>query len=345
MKEKIFLAATNIGHSKFMHLLEVFIGAKNDYEIVDWKKQRVYPYGVSILERLDKNTNVSNFGIFFIHPDDFVKCNQKEAFYFNSTNIIFELGYFFGKFSSYNSLILFPNTLDYKKALPEYLIGLNPLIYDVEKINDVNYCNKLFAEISENIKVRKKEYADKKTFHIYDNRTKCYEKGIKMIQNANHTIYSIISFKDELAKEGKLEKRMKKAIIDKAKERGVKIYRYMNLGNNAIKKQAITLIKETSENIIVMDTYCKFVEAIITGDEVLIVLPAFKDKNKALVQVEFGIYIKNIKVAKELKEWCNKLVPEPKQREINSIKDLGNYMINSKRNEGNRKTKCEACDV
>ena len=120
----------------------------------------------------------------------------------------------------------------------------------------------------------------------------------------------------------------------------------MNLANNDIYKQANEILKTYSTYIEIKDTYCNYIETVITDDKVLIVLPNPTSKT---ISVEAGILIHSQKVADEFAYWFTELLPEPNDIKIDTTKKLDDYrnfvwQETSQRNEING-SRCNACFI
>src|ERR1700682_5747368 len=98
--------------------------------------------------------------------------------------------------------------------------------------------------------------------------------------------------------------------------------RYLNLGNKYIYKQGEEILKSYSNYVEVRDTYCHFIEVVITDDRVLLVLP---DTEHMSAKVETGVLVHSQAAADEFAEWFVKILPEPNKLRIDSVKRLAAY--------------------
>jgi hypothetical protein len=104
------------------------------------------------------------------------------------------------------------------------------------------------------------------------------------------------------------------AFCEKAKQRGVKVYRWMNFGERSIFAQAKDLVSllekyKLGNEVFIKDTYCEFIECIVADEYVVIVLPNERARGNRDVEVGVGFMIRQREIANYFFDWFEKRLP------------------------------------
>jgi hypothetical protein len=207
---------------------------------------------------------------------------------------------------------------------------------------------------------------------IISNREQCYLVAKQMIERAevDEDVFTIMAFEGEITSMEDENKSLLSTIknrIERTKEAYAQKYnkdnfeelsfeekekcrelcfthnrRLINLHDNELAKQAYDVVENYSGYIKIRDTYCRYVELVLAGDEVLILYPKFREKKPI---TSYGLYLKNGEFAEKMQNWFLDFAKCPTDLEIDTKKQLDSY-----RNEiewpskyRNSKKACTAC--
>lgn len=144
-------------------------------------------------------------------------------------------------------------------------------------------------------------------------RQGAYEEGKRMIRDSKHVLFSILSFHEEAL--GPEQAQMQQIIEERVRRGGVVVRRWIDLTNNKFAEQARSLLKLISTiksaDFVIRHTDCRFIEAIIADDEVLLVIPNYSGATDPIKddQVGLGLWLKSDLAATKFRDWFNALVP------------------------------------
>ena len=327
-------------------------------------------------DNLIKAVSKFEFAVFFVTPD--WKLESKNPDYAATPNVWFEAGMFMSRYGKENVLLIEEKSDERgnKIQLITDLKGLQPEIYTLENTtksflaptNTIKPWEQLDDLYKENIlsslaKVKKKIEINivDDTERVFDtitnipNRRQCYEQGERIIQGALEYLYSIVSYEDEYKQDSKypnglfpyIENKLKELQLDASFTPEISkefFKRWMNLGNDKIASQAEHILEKYKDYITIKDTFCNFIEVLISEQEVLILLPK-PNNNKAVIGK--GVLIKSKGIAREFLAWFEKLIPEPNNFIIDSKDQLYLYRqhtwnLQNRRMEG-ANYRCNAC--
>ena len=326
-------------------------------------------------DNLLKAVSKFEFAAFFISPD--WKLAGDKPGYAATPNVWFEAGMFMSRFGKENVLLIEEKLDEYSETIQLItdLKGLQPEIFTLEsniksklgpekkikpwhKLDDdskksiLRSLEKVKKKIEENIFDNDDRVFD--TITSIKKREDCYKHGERIIQNATKHLYSIVSYEkeyeDDLYPNGLfpfIENRLEELKTDSAftQKKSKKMFkRWMNLANDKIAEQARYILEKHSEYIEIRDTFCNFIEVLISEQEVLIVLPK-PEANKAIIGK--GVLIKSKEIAREFLHWFETLIPEPNSFKIDTVGKLKTYRetqweLQNRRMEGDH-YRCNAC--
>lgn len=286
-----------------------------------------------ILEKCD-------FSLFIISKDDFL-IKRKETKKTVRDNVWFEAGMFMGK-RGRNRTFFFLNSNDFNEIhFPTDINGLtlpgvkwdadiadlyfkkSPLFEkhkvtkDAVELKIKNEINRLIKKLIERIKDEiKKSYVSEEAIIIYD-RKRCFEQGVKLVENAQERLYTTISFSKSLSPTPSTdEKEMQDKLEECIKKKEASFIRFMKSSLPNIKKQwdiLENLVKKVNPNptdVYLRDINFDYLELIVSDNNVLMVFPDFRDDDKNLQEkVAFGFLIKESKeLADVLSAWLIKKI-------------------------------------
>jgi hypothetical protein len=315
------------------------------------------------------------FAVFFLTKDWKLE-KSDEPSYASTPNIWFEAGMFMSKYGKENVLMIEEKSDERNNTIQLItdLKGLQPEIITLEEsINSLllptgsipNWVN-LEAAKRKSILTSLDKVKKKIVKNIFDdnerifdritsigNRKQCYKHGERIIQNATNHLYSIVSYENEYDNDYPnglfpyIENRLEELKTDSSftPSKSKKMFkRWMNLANDKIAEQAKHILETHSEYIEIRDTFCNFIEVLISEQEVLLVLPK-PENNEAVIGK--GVLIKSNEIAREFRHWFNTLIPEPNSFKIDTVDKLNFYretqwVLENKRMEGDH-YRCNAC--
>ena len=221
----------------------------------------------------------------------------------------------------------------------------------------INYSFKILSKKLENHLSRFKAAPLYYTVQAFKTREECYEIGEKIIAEAEGRLFTTLAYEGELkhrlrghypkglwtAIKKKIDTLKASNSIQPGESKNI-FKRYLNLANQYIYAQAEEILTGYSDYIEIRDTYCHFIEVVITDDKVLLVLP---DSDYMEAKVDTGVLIHSQEVAEEFKDWFLKLVPEPNHLKIDSVKNLKKYkdFLWDKTFMRNPAMRCPACTI
>lgn len=305
-------------------------------------------------------------GIFFITNDDQIVIRKVRG-HTARTNVWFEIGMFAARHGRENTIVLVEEGDLADNKIPSDYYGVNLATFKIpsgikdavknawgkkgalQKTKSAELRTALKRCFDTQIKPVLRQLVQNPTefTDTIPDRPRCYEKAQEMINDAKEWIFTIVSYEQELDKpahrEGLLPALKRK--IDKVRESGssalndFKVKRWMNLGAENIQRQAKQILNSRyAKYVEVRDTYCHFIEAVVTEDKVLLPLP--KASHTWIGQ---GIYIESVQVANLFAEWFEKTLPEPNQILLTK-ENFDNYVRQASiRNAGHRSSRCYAC--
>ncbi|MEQ1829948.1 MAG: TIR domain-containing protein [Pirellula sp.] len=367
--KNIFIGSSSESLSLATILAEILVA--DGWAATPWNEHfDVYSAGRSNIDTLKLAVESNRIGIFFLTPDDKIEIRGRNPQQTVRTNVWFEIGMFVASYDSRNVLILADQRDLTNLANPTDYAGISFVTYDLNdslktvvrdayEARETNPSFTLEAEPQKGIKsvledaYKKKfkrrldEVAEDPTVSVkyLSDRKSCYDWGAELIQGAKQRLYSVISYEQELddGSPGLLPKIVERIQADKiAGLKSPRLRRWMNLGDKEIADQARQILKEYPE-IEVRDTYCKFIEAVVTDNKTLLVLPR-PDKMTALVGS--GILIESKPIADQFAMWFETRLPEQLDVKL-SAQNLENYLNMEVRNTGPRmgNRNCFACST
>lgn len=346
-KFQVFIGSS----TEALPVLDLIVSKLNEYSKVDmdglilepepwnnyFKEEAVM--SATFLDTFPDVLDKCEFSIFILSPDDTL-IKRDEVKKFTRDNVWFEAGMFMGRRGK-DQTFFFLNTSDYGRFhFPSDIAGYNiqgaswdtsiaQLFFQKSKLfakhDDVKakVSEKITNGIDDYVKLifkKVKSVLDEKTQKeeviVITDRSKCFEIGINLVQNAENRLYSTIGFSKSLLTPTKMEKEMQKALEEKILERKVDFKRYLKTDIKGIKKQFDYLegvinksIKNVSDPFLI-DSQFDYLELIISDDNVLMVFPDFRPPSKTLQErVAFGFWIKeNTELANVLSSWLMKKV-------------------------------------
>lgn len=371
MAKKFFIG----GSDQFYLLADVLrtmFENHSDVEAITWKEyfgSKPMSDGGQII--LDAVTEF-DYAVFFLTPD--LKLENTNREYAATQNVWFEIGMFVSRHGKNRTLIVvdedcFENIkmLHYFLTVPLLKCQFPQFVRDCfggsNKLGHLNSLeNRKKKEILkslDNVKktietnIRNKNDNEIYPSFILNEKVECYKRGEEVIKEAKKFVYSIVSYENEYEDpdyphglfpyiEEKIHKmRNEGRYTNSALKTFFK--RWMNLANNKIADQAKAILTEYADCIEIRDTFCNFIEVLITEEYVLIVLPNHGEH----VVIGAGILIKSTTIAVQFANWFKKLVPEPNNFIIDTVEKLEQYrnltwkMKNSRKSEEN--SRCNAC--
>jgi len=346
------------------------INADHEFHAVTWKEHFERHAATKFtMEVLRDIVETMRIGIFFITNDDQVVIRHKSG-YTTRTNVWFEIGMFAAQHGQENAIVLVEESDQAGAKIPTDYYGINFPTFKISTnakkaiLSAWEKKRKLPRRFAEELRtaLRKcfritirrvlRERLEQPTEFITTirDRVGCYKKAEDMINDAKERIYTIISYEQEL-KDQKFDEGLlpflQHKIENVKRELGrdalgkFDIKRWMNLGVADIQKQAFSILKSRyARNITIRDTYCRFIEAVITEDKVLLPLP-----RKRHTWVGQGIYIEGRRIADFFAEWFTANLPEPNEWRL--TKDNFHLYVEQAqiRNKGHRGHRCHACST
>lgn len=345
-------------------------------EAVTWSDHfKVRGGGHYTYDSLLKAVGEIEFAVFFVTAD--WKLENKKPAHAATPNVWYETGMFMSRYGKENVLIIEEENDSYNESI-QYLTdltGLQPQYYTLDSktkkhfstVKKVPNWDKLKAEFKTDISLALGSVKAKIEEAIFDDderifdtitsiksREDCYKHGERIIQNASENLYSIVSYEKEYENnkypnglfpfiEKKLEELKTDSTFTPTKSKKM-FKRWMNLANDKIAEQAKHILETHSEYIEIRDTFCNFIEVLISEQEVLLVLPK-PENNEAVIGK--GVLIKSKEIAREFRNWFNTLIPEPNSFKIDTVGKLNFYRetqwdLQNRRMEGDHH-RCNAC--
>lgn len=325
-------------------------------------------------EALLKAVSEIEFAVFFLTRD--WKLDHIKPSFAATPNVWFEAGMFMSRYGKENVLLI-EEEQDVHSTKIQYITDLTGLQPEYYKLQDTTKRRLYYAKsvptwssISEKYKMdilhSLEKVKGKIEENIFDdtervfntiniaNRKECYKHGERIIQSASKHIFSIVSYENEYEDDDHpyglfpyIEDRLKELMKEPgfSGQKSKKIFkRWMNLANDKIASQAEYILENYSDYIEIKDTFCNFIEVLISEQEVLIVLPT-PENNKAVIGR--GVLIKSKEIAREFISWFENLIPEPNNFLIDSKDKLDFYRkqtwaLKNRRMEGDN-NRCNAC--
>lgn len=290
------------------------------------------------LEEFPEILNKCEFSLFIVSKDDLlIKRSQPKGTV--RDNVWFEAGMFMGK-RGRTKTYFFLNLNDFHEIhFPTDITGLTlpgvkwdteiaDLFFKKSKIlkkhptvstaveNKIKeeiekYCSRLILKIKHEIK---QPLVSEEAVIITD-RKRCFQEGIKLVQNASERLYTTISFSRSLTPKPTSEEiEMQTELQKKISEKNTSFKRYMNLNVGGIREQYNTLkslIDSVNPNPLSDYLYqlnFDYLEMIISDNNIIMVFPDYRGNDTALHEkVAFGFLIKeNKELADVLSEWLMK---------------------------------------
>ena len=376
-KKKFFIGSSR-KYMLYADALKQLFDNHPTIEAVTWSDYfKIRGGGRYTYDSLIKGVSEIEFAVFFITSD--WKLENKDPSHAATPNIWFEAGMFMSRYGKENVLIIeqdrdsFENKIQYSTDL----MGLQPQYYELKpdtkrylsSVKKIPNWTKLKNTFKRDILsalggVKKKieENINDDTQRIFDtissikNRKQCYVEGERIINNASEYLFSIVSYEDEYDDpdypnglfpyiEKKLEELKTYPSMNPYKCKKF-FKRWMNLANEKIAEQAKYILDKHADFIEIKDTYCNFIEVVISEQEVLIVLPK-PEKNKTVIGK--GVLIKSADIAREFINWFESLIPEHNNFLIDTPQKLKKYRklkwnLHNRRMEGDN-YRCNACVV
>ncbi len=370
MHPQIFIGSSSEALEYAKILNDVLVGQK--VQCITWEKHfEIQESGRTNIHVLKQAVESIRIGIFFLTPDDKTFTRGKVG-PSGRTNIWFEIGMFVAEYAERNVFIL-AESQDLDAMLkPSDYEGINfvryKLAHDAKEAMRQHFkeqksdpSKKLDASVRRKVMwALRKAYQHSIKHHIKDlevrptlvvkpvpDREACYQVAESLIKEARVRLYTVISYENEFIDKKRslwpcLKARLKQA--KKSKETLPKIRRWMNLGSVEIVKQAREILTKFPNEVVVRDTYCHFIEVVLTENKTLILLPK-PDLTPACVGR--GILIESEEVANEFATWFEQRVPEKLNIDLKSS-NLDAYLKALIRNEGPRNangTRCFSCSA
>jgi len=306
-------------------------------------------------------------GIFFLTPDDITTIRGGAVQPTARTNVWFEIGMFVAAYAPENVFVLVDRQDLGKIAEPSDYRGIQFVTYDMD-VSLKNAVKKAYEKratkpsfqlspaVRDSIKkILTDAYAVKFKSHLLrvtnnpttivryvQKREDCYKIGETLIRDAKERIYTVISYEEELnyGRPGLLPYIVERIERDRKNgDQSPKIRRWMNLGDKEIADQAREILHKFPE-IEVRDTFCKFIEAVVTDSMTLLVLPK---PDKITAMVGSGILIESSAITEQFALWFEIKLPEPLEVTLSS-KNIEHYLALPLRNSGSRlNDRCFAC--
>lgn len=347
------------------------INRTREYRAVTWKDHFADSAGTEFtIAVLKKIVETFRIGIFFITNDDQIVIRKKKH-YTARTNVWFEIGMFAARYGQENAIVLVEEDDLSGANIPTDYLGVGFPTFNISKnakraIKDAWQKGKTLSSRASrelrkalercfNDKIKKilnKRFGSPAEFTInIADRKGCYEKAKEMIEGAKRIIFTVVSYEEELTDPSYprgllpfLEKKidqMKKKKPGASSLGGFEIKRWMNLGAKEIQDQAFQILRSKyAKHIEVKDTYCHFIEAVVTEDKVLLPLPQPRGRRTWVGQ---GIYIESDQIARFFADWFENKLPEPNGVRLTK-EGLSDYLSRMEiRNSGNRTNRCHAC--
>lgn len=317
-------------------------------EPVPWRSPFEDPHcsDASFLDVLSRQAYQCDYGVFFFTPEDAIQTPGSQQQFNVRDNVVFEAGLFVGSKGKNNTLVVVNAVDEHSTKMPTDYVGA---IRDIRNLGEPQKCktNDIeFLQLAANIADRWKAQRfvlEQGTNKILRTREDCYSAGIQIVRKAQHKVATILSYPDEVTDrsnpseyrwrlDGTPEQLLYLTVHNKALERGVKVYRWMNLGVEAIKAQAcalVTLLEQHNlhDELFVRDTYCEFIECIVADDYVLIVLPNERARHNAEVEVGVGLLTRHAQVANYFFDWFEKRIPVRDQKPFTTQRELEEYAV------------------
>ena len=337
-KKKFFIGSSR----KYMlyadALKELFEG-HTTIEAVTWSDYfRVRGGGKYPYESLLKAVSEIEFAVFFLSRD--WKLDNKKPDYAATPNLWFEAGMFMSRYGKENVLLIeeeqdvYDNKIQFLSDLtglqPEYFSPTSTTVKFIAPTKkNLPQWNKLKTNYKTDVLDSLQSVKNKIEEAIFDdderifdtitsikNRKQCYKHGERIIHNASKHLYSIVSYENEYEDSDYpnglfpfIEDKLKELKSEKTftPEKSKKFFkRWMNLANNKIAAQANVILKKYPDYIEVRDTFCNFIEVLISEQEVLLVLP--NPDNSSHTIIGKGVLIKSKEIAREFMDWFENLI-------------------------------------
>lgn len=327
-------------------------------------------YIMPVLERIVNRTPLC---IFFITRDDHkIMRGVKGAD--ARTNLWLEIGMFAAKYGRERAVFIVEKDEGPKLIIPSDLLGVNPPSFNVTgqtKKAVRSYAKRHMANVGLTVRplppksaseinrvlracfknsIRQKlldfESHPKEKVTTYDEEDDCYAVAGQMIMDAKEFVYTIAGYENEMNDpdhpDGLLPSIIRR--IEHHRQNGgtksLKIKRLLNLGSEKIREHAGRVLEGYESAIEVSDTYCRFIEVVVTDDEVLIALPKGKHAKNGP-----GVHIRSRKVARHFMDWFVEYLPAPGSKPLTK-RTLTSYLTNPHtRNGGARMDPCSACTI
>lgn len=368
MAVQIFIGSSSEALCYAEYMRDV-INSSKLFRAITWKQHFESSAATKFtIEVLKDIVGTMRIGIFFITNDDQIVIRKKPG-YTARTNVWFEIGMYAAKYGQQNAIVLIEeDDLAGGTQIPSDYYGINfptfnisskakaaikkawqdkvplPKAISLELRTALKGCfDKKIKPVLQQLERKPTDYID-----TISDRSGCYAKAREMIQEAKERIFTVISYERELDTRGYPEGLLPflKARIDQMLRKtgagamkNFKVKRWMNLGAEHIRKQALDILtSKYGKYIEVRDTYCRFIEAVVTEDKVLLPLP--KESHMSIGQ---GIYIESVQIANFFADWFEKKLPEPNGIRLTK-KNFDDYVRQASiRNAGHRSHQCYAC--
>ncbi|MEM1330044.1 MAG: TIR domain-containing protein [Planctomycetota bacterium] len=170
-----------------------------------------------------------------------------------------------------------------------------------------------------------------------EDREQCYDVAGDMIQNARSYVYSCIAYEGERKKQDHPDGLLPHLLERQKTGSKIQMKRCINLGAEDLQEHAREILK-TDCNIEVLDTYCQYIEAVVTEQRVLLTIP-----DKKTGAVHRGVHIESATMAALFRDWFDEILPAPRTLKLETEEYLDSYLAEERRKSGSRSEKCEAC--
>jgi hypothetical protein len=292
-------------------------------ELHPWTDPDTWQNGFTTINEVLRAVEENELGVFILaHEDVIISRNVVQKL--TRPNIWLEIGVFIARRGMRNTFLLEGG--GFKEHIPSDLAGIvmkpffkggkidfSDVIADIKRV--VEPLHKAINATSENVTGTATTGYTTPIFgcKLILGRRQAYEEGKRMIRCSQHVLFSILSFPEEAV--GSEQSDMPKAIEERVRLGGVVVRRWIDLKNEKFAEQASSLLAELSKikstDFLIRHTDCRFIEAIIADDEVLLVIPNYSgatDPSKD-DRVGLGLWLKSDLAATKFRDWFNALVP------------------------------------
>ncbi|HWR84000.1 MAG TPA: TIR domain-containing protein [Candidatus Deferrimicrobium sp.] len=362
-KQRVFIGSSDERRGLAERLSKILRSMhEKQLSLLLWDNPQNWRPGETIVDCLLATAEEVDFAVLLCAGDDelFIRGQAQMAV---RDNLWFEAGLFINHLGRHRVFVVADSGKNLQTRIPTDYSGIIyvPCDYSLAGRKMTSQLAKIASEIAKQIgDTSGKSSREKRVLAtLITSRDECYDKGIKLIQHAKEVCYSIISYDDELRLNGgkaphettgTLQYKLFRALLKRSKEHNnrLTIRRYMNLGQPPIVKQALDIISHNKSSkkgnpITIEDTYCKVIEAIVTENQVLIVIPGTEG---TLDRVGIGVLLESRNAAEQFTQWITQKVPAPSKEEfVDNAAQLKKYLKTIFRHDGPRLHVCTGCQV